>query len=81
MGFRMPAFSAAMIRGCSEISFMIVGDRCDDAKLRCDYVGGVQTAAETYFDNVDVAAFFEMKQRHGGNGFEVGRMGIEFIFL
>ena len=67
--------------GIAEIGFVIVSNRRDDAEFRCDDVGRVETAAEAYFDYTDLAAVFEVKQRHSSHGFEVGRVGVKFIAL
>ena len=60
---------------------MVISDRGDDAEFRCDDVGRIETAAEAYFDYADVAALFEVKQRHSSHSFEVRRMGVKFLVL
>ena len=56
----MPAFLGGDgLERVSKKCFMIVGDRSDNTELRSDNIGRIQPAAQTHFNDADIAALLK----------------------
>jgi len=73
-------FARNFFEGVAKEFLMVEADRCDDAQLGRDDIGGVEAAAEADFDEREVHFFVgKMKEGSGSHELEEGRLVVGVV--